>query len=158
MTANLELAIMDDNQVDMRDLSMCIERAIGEIKAQGIPDKRRNRLTDIGMISINTVMLSFGLELALKGALQRAGQKPPREHDLKKIHERLPQDDQERIAELWQNELWLSQEAKDMGSLTFFSLHSDDFIKWRYLESPKTDIKDTDLYGAIMIVNEVSFE
>ena len=45
-----------------------------------------------------------------------------------------------------------------MGPLRFFSLHRDDFIKWRYLENPRTDIKDTDLYGAVMIVNEVSFE
>ena len=51
--------------VDFRDLSMSIVRAMEEIKAQGIPDRlpeeRNDRLVSIGMISITTIMLSFSL-------------------------------------------------------------------------------------------------
>jgi hypothetical protein len=65
-TKELRLKTMEDGNLDLRDLSMCIERAMGEIKAQSIPEERRDRLIGIGMISINTVMLSFALELALR--------------------------------------------------------------------------------------------
>ena len=76
MISEFQLKPVNDGKIDLRDLSMCIGRAMEEIKAQGIPEERRDRLVDIGMISINTVMLSFALELALKGALQKANKKP----------------------------------------------------------------------------------
>ena len=62
-TKELRLKTMEDGNLDPRDLSICIERAVGEIKAQGRPEGRRDRQVDIGMISINTVMLSFSQEL-----------------------------------------------------------------------------------------------
>ena len=71
-----KLRTMSDGQIDMRNLSMCIAGAMGEIKAQGIPEERRDSLIDIDMISINSMMLSFAMELALKGALQRADKEP----------------------------------------------------------------------------------
>ena len=156
-TRELRLKTMEDGNLDLRDLSMCIERAMGEIKAQGIPEERRDRLIDIGMISLNTVMLSFALELALKGALQRAGKGPNHVHDLKELYESLPSGDQERISEQWGQQIFLSREAKEMGPLRFFSLHRRDFTKWRYLESPRPGFSDHDMYSAIMAVNAASF-
>lgn len=156
-TKELRLKTMEDGSLDLRDLSMCIERAMGEIKAQGIPEERRDRLIDIGMTSINTVMLSFALELSLKGALQRAGKEPDRTHDLLELYEDLPQDDQDRISERWEQQIFLSREAKEMGPRRFFSLHRRDFTKWRCLESPRPGFSDHDMYSAVMAVNAASF-
>ena len=151
-----KLRTMSDGRIDMRNLSMCIAGAMGGIKAQGIPEERRDSLIDIGMISINAVMLSFALELALKGALQRTGKEPPRIHDLKELYESLPQDDQDRISEKWGKKLFLSGEAKDMGPPDFFSLHRKDCTNWRYLETPRMEIRAHDMYGAIMTANAAS--
>ena len=156
MTKEFQLKTTNDGRIDMRDLSMCIGSALGEIKAQGIPDERRDRQVEIGMISIDTVMLSFALELALKGALQRTNKEPARTHDLKDLYESLPEDDQGRISEQWGKQLFLSEEAKDMGPGCFFSLHREDFTNWRYLESPRMQIRDHDMYAAIMAVNAAS--
>ena len=43
-----------------------------------------------------------------------------------------------------------------MGPRRFFSLHRKDFENWRYLESPRMEIRDLDMYGAIMAVNVAS--
>ena len=157
MSRDLLLKIMDDGKVDMRDLSMCIERAMGEIKAQGLDEERQDRLINIGMISVNTVMLSFALELALKGALQSETNKPARTHDLKKLYESLTKEGQDRIKEEWGKQFILSKETRDMGPLSFFSRHREDFTKWRYLESPRLIMWDHDMYGAIMAVNSASY-
>ena len=102
-----QLQMMNGDQVDMRALSMCIQRALEEIQVQGIPEARRDATVDIGMIAINTTMLSFALELALKGALQRANGKYDYDHDLKRLYEDLPDEDQERIIEQWGQSLFL---------------------------------------------------
>ena len=156
MISELQMKTMNDGKIDMRDLSICIGSAMGEIKAQGIPEERRDRQIDIGMMSINSVMLSFALELALKGALQRANKEAPNIHDLKRLYESLTQGDQDRICEQWGKQLFLSEEAKDMGPRRFFTLHRKDFESWRYLESPRMEIRDHDMYAAIMAVNAAS--
>ena len=156
MVSDFQLKPVNDGKIDLRDLSMCIGRAMEEIKAQGIPEERRDRLVDIGMISINTVMLSFALELALKSALQKANKKPDPIHDLKKLYDNLNKEDQDRISEEWGKQSFLSKEAKDMGPRRFFSLHRKDFENWRYLESPRMEIRDHDMYSAIMAANAAS--
>ena len=158
MIGELKLKTMKDGMIDMRDLSMCIERAVGEIKAQGIPEERQSRLTDIGMTSINTVMLSFALELALKGALQREDKKPDRTHNLSDLYGCLTNESQERIVKEWREQLFLSKETKDIGPCYFFSLHQEDFANWRYLKSPKMEFRDHDMNAAIMAVNAASLK
>ena len=44
--------MINGDQVDMRALSMCIQRALEEIQVQGIPEARRDETVDIGMIAI----------------------------------------------------------------------------------------------------------
>ncbi len=165
MTDSYYLKTTADGAIDLRDLSMCIARAMEEIRTQGIPDKlpegRNDRLVSIGMISITTVMLSFSLELALKGALQQAGVEPPRPrafeiHDLEKLYDFLPKEEQDKIKEAWAEMIFLSKEAKDIGPRCFFSRHREDFVNWRYMKSPKAGILDLDMYGAIMAVNAAS--
>lgn len=160
------LKTTSNGDVDLRDLSRCIVRAMEEIKAQGIPDglpeERNDRLVSIGMISITTVMLSFSLELALKGALQQAGVEPPQPHafeihDLEKLYDYLPQGEQDKINEKWAEMIFLSKEAKDIGPRCFFSRHRKDFINWRYMKSPRAEILDLDMYSAIMAVNAASY-
>ena len=148
--------MINGDQVDMRSLSMCIARALEEIKGQGIPEARRDQVVDIGLIAINATMLSFALELALKGALQRANGEYDYDHDLKKLYEDLPDEDQQRIIDQWGEIVWLSQEAKDMGPKSFFSQHRRDFMDWRYMEPGRMAIRDHDMYGALMAVNAAS--
>ena len=98
-------------------------------------------------------MLSFALELALKGALQRANGKYDHDHDLMKLYEDLPDEDQERIIDQWGQSLFLSPEAKDMGPKCFFSQHRRDFRDWRYMERGRRAIRGQDIHGALIAVN-----
>ena len=150
------LKMINGNQVDMRALSMSIARALEEIKAHGISEARRDSALDLGMIAINTTMISFALELALKGALQRANGRYEHNHDLQKLYENLPDEDQQRIIDQWGQIFCLSQEAKDMGPKCFFSQHRRDFTEWRYMGHGRMAIRDLDMYGALMAVNAAS--
>ena len=84
------------------------------------------------------------------------GKQETRPDDLKKLYDNLNKEDQDRISEEWGKQSFLSKEAKDMGPRRFFSLHRKDFENWRYLESPRMEIRDHDMYSAIMAVNAAS--
>ena len=152
-----QLQLIYGDQIDMRALSMCIRGALEEIRIQDIPEARRDEAVDIGMIAIDTTMLSFALELALKGALQRANGKYDHDHDLKRLYEDLPDEDQERIIDQWGQSLFLSPEAKDMGPKCFFSQHRRDFRDWRYMEPGRRTIRGLDIHAALIAVNAASY-
>ena len=131
--------IMEDGNADMHHISRAAHAALEYYR---IGTKENVNATpeeiEMGMGIIQSSMLPFALECALKGLLQALRISFPFTHDLLCLFNKLPTEKQDEIQTNWT--LWtLSPETQKTTFRDFIEMHKDDFAKWRYLEGKRLE-------------------
>jgi len=90
-------------------------------------DIDRKILVSTGLSQSSSIILSFAIEIALKGLLKFRFNNFPRIHNLKKLYERLDENDRIKISEIYKQKT-----GSDINEC--LERHKDMFMEFRYLE------------------------
>jgi HEPN domain-containing protein len=101
-------------------------------------DIDRKLLIFTGLSQSSSIILSFAIEIALKGLLKFRFDKFPKTHDLKKLYEKLHENDRIEISNLY-------KQKTNSDIEECLERHKDMFMEFRYLEieidEPNDNIK-----------------
>jgi len=87
----------------------------------------RKVLIHSGLVQSSSIILSFAIGIALKGLLKFRFEDFPKIHDLKKLYERLDEDDKTQISKIY-------KQKTDSNLEKCLERHKDMFMEFRYLE------------------------
>ena len=90
-------------------------------------DIDRKPLITAGLAQSSSIILSFAIEIVLKGLLKFRFNDFPRIHNLKKLYEKLDVNDQFQISGIY-------KEKTDSNIADCLERHKDMFMEFRYLE------------------------
>lgn len=90
-------------------------------------DVERKPLITAGLAQSSSIILSFAIEIALKGLLKFRFNDFPRIHNLRKLYEKLDEKDQFQISKIY-------KEKTDSNIEECLERHKDMFMEFRYLE------------------------
>lgn len=99
----------------------------GKIK-QIIPiELERKKLIITGLVQSSSIILSFAIEIALKGLLKYRFGDFPKIHNLKKLFDKLDENDRIQISQIYKKQT-------DTDIEKCLERHKDMFMEFRYLE------------------------
>jgi len=87
----------------------------------------RKPLIITGLVQSSSIILSFAIEIALKGLLKFRFDNFPKIHDLKKLYERLDENDRIKISKIY-------EQKTNSDIEECIERHKDMFMKFRYLD------------------------
>lgn len=90
-------------------------------------DIERKSLILAGLWQSSSILLSFAIEIALKGLLKFRFDNFPRTHNLKRLYEKLDEEDRLKISTIYKQKT--NSEINEC-----IERHKDMFIEFRYLE------------------------
>lgn len=99
----------------------------GKSKEVRLDNSDRKELILTGLAQSSSILLSFAIEIALKGLLKYRFNDFPRIHDLKKLYNKLDEDDRTEISSIF-------KEKTNSDIDKCLQRHKDMFIEFRYLE------------------------
>lgn len=100
-------------------------------------DINRKVLVFTGLSQSSSIILSFALEIALKGLLKFRLNSFPRIHDLKKLYENLDANDRLKISEIYRQKT-----NSDISEC--LDRHKDMFMEFRYLDIEIEELNDNE--------------
>ena len=97
-----------------------------------------------GLILGANILAPFGIENALKALIRREGKDPKKDHNLRKLYDKLAPGTQQRICE--------KVAAMDIGVRVegVIDEHQNSFEEWRYRDGGEGLIADPDALAAIL--------
>ena len=87
----------------------------------------RKPLITAGLAQSSSIILSFAIEIALKGLLKFRFNDFPRIHNLRKLYNKLDEEDQFQLSRIY-------KEKTDSNIVDCLERHKDMFMEFRYLE------------------------
>jgi HEPN domain-containing protein len=106
-------------------------------------DMDRKLLVFTGLTQSSSIILSFAIEIALKGLLKFRFNNFPKIHDLKKLYERLDENDRVQIFEIY-------KQKTDSDIEECLERHKDMFMEFRYLELEIDEPNDNEKIDAAL--------
>lgn len=123
----------------------------------GMKDASRKDLValQLGCVYTTNFILPLAIELALKALILQEGKKPKREHNLIHLYNQLSRNAFEKLEDKFFT-LKNIQTKTSCHLVNLLSEHADDFIEWRYLDSPQK-LKRDEIDLQIALVAILSF-